>query len=859
GPDGTFLFAGVPAGQFSLEANDPSNNLRGYASGTISYESEVAQAELRIAPTGSIQGQVWLPDGVTPATNARVAFNGVTTLVDPETGSFSYGNLAAGRSYTMIAAENGTHRAKKEIVTIHEDSEVARADIVLRGIGSVEGIVYDADGVTPLDGATVHIYANGTVNADYTDYTGADGRFRFIDVPASSFTLKASHPQRSTAASSSGKVLEDGEVVVRNMTIGPVASVTGAVLLADGSAPAAGGGVRFNGNGEMFRTVIDSQGQFLFGNIPVPCNFSLYMEDGNGLGISRYSGALTENGVTLDIGTVILDDQTIAIAEVDPVSGSVNVSVEQNVKILFSEPFERSSVNSNSIYLSQGGNKVAGSLLPDGDNTGVTFYPAQPLKGFALYTIVATTAVEDLVGRKLEQNYASTFTTIDNVPPSVTSVSPDDDATEISPEAVVRITFSEAIDQGSIDGIRLLRGGVAVETQLDLTQGGTVAILTPLYALATDTLYTLDVAAARDTLGNTMSQAFNSSFSSIDTLAPSIGELGVAADADLIYGNNVTVNAAVSASDTAQVDFFVDGVFVGSDQSAPFSLNLTLAQEGEMRIKAIAQDQVGNRGISKELTLNVAADQPPSANIVAPAQDASVYTGQSFTVQITGSDDLSISHATLVASGAAEFEQSKATSGKTPTINFSVPVPADAAPGSEILLTAVVTDSAGQQSAQMQRSVIVHDAIAPSITLVSVGETERYAPASTGSASLSASDNAGVSQINCSVSGAASGEQSFTLEGMPKTVNEDFTFEVSPNAAAHASISLVCSASDAAGNASSAYLTLYVADLVAPSVVASSITDNDTEVPINALLRITFDEPLAAETVNAASVTFKTR
>jgi hypothetical protein len=90
GPDGRYLFAGVPAGHFDLEATDPSNGLKGSAQGTLSYENETVATELRISPTGAIEGQVLLPDGVTPATSSRVVFLGKSYLVDAATVSYAF-------------------------------------------------------------------------------------------------------------------------------------------------------------------------------------------------------------------------------------------------------------------------------------------------------------------------------------------------------------------------------------------------------------------------------------------------------------------------------------------------------------------------------------------------------------------------------------------------------------------------------------------------------------------------------------------------------------------------------------------------------------------------------------------------
>jgi hypothetical protein len=62
----------------------------------------------------------------------------------------------------------------------------------------------------------------------------------------------------------------------------------------------------------------------------------------------------------------------------------------------------------------------------------------------------------------------------------------------------------------------------------------------------------------------------------------------------------------------------------------------------EAVIKAVAQDRVGNRGPAKLLVLDVAADQPPTATIVAPLDGTLVDSGTALTVVINAQDDLGV-------------------------------------------------------------------------------------------------------------------------------------------------------------------------------------------------------------------------
>ena len=107
----------------------------------------------------------------------RVAFQGHSYLVDAESGSFAFSNLPAGRAYTLTACENNSHRAQSRTVTIGGDDDIAVAQIVLRGVGTVAGNGLRHRGATPLPGALVKIRAGALASASYATYTDRNGHY----------------------------------------------------------------------------------------------------------------------------------------------------------------------------------------------------------------------------------------------------------------------------------------------------------------------------------------------------------------------------------------------------------------------------------------------------------------------------------------------------------------------------------------------------------------------------------------------------------------------------------------------------------------------------------------------------------
>ena len=634
-----------------------------------------------------------------------------------------------------------------------------------------------------------------------------------------------------------------------NLILGPVASVKATVLLADGITPSRGGGIRLATNSIVLTGITDSNGQYTFNCIPVPCMISLYVEDAAGLGIGKARGELTRNGEVLDLGTIVLDDKPIFVTVVNPASGAVNVPVNPVLRVLFSEPAAPDTLTPGNIYLAQGSNRVSGILLPDTDNRGITFKPTEPLQSFTLYTLVVKEGVTDLVGRKLALPQSVSFITIDTIQPVLTAISPGNGTVQAAAGTVVRISFSEALDALSLSGITLSTGETAIPVKVDLIQNSTVVALSPLLLLDYNRSYTVAVSGVRDLAGNVMTGMVRASFSTIDTIPPTIMSLAMPDDSDLITGNSVQLTAAVTDNDVAFIDFFVDEQSVGRVATAPFTLPVTLPKEGLVHLKAIAQDKVGNRGAAALLDIQVSQDQAPGVAIVSPDAGSTLCTGAPFTVTVQGSDDLGVTAVTLTISGGMAAGQTKTvTVGKNVSTLFSFMAPVSIGRDTVIVLTALATDSSGASSRPVSRTLLLRDTTAPTISL-SPGQTAKYKPGETAMVTVAVSDNLGVSHIVCSAVGAVTATQSFD-PALQTAEMEVFSFAIPVGALSSAGITVSCTAFDAAGNNTSASLTLTVADIVAPTVVSTSPADSSVNVPTTAVFTLAF-----SETIDPASVT----
>ena len=846
-PDGSFIFAGVPAGSFSLRATDPTNKLVGEMTGKISYEGEILFVQVNIPPTGSISGTVYMPDGITPVLSAEINLSSIGQTTVDASGSFSFTNLPTGRRYSLSVNENGTNRKASKSITIENDGDNASGDMILRGIGTVEGTVYHPDG-TPLAGAKVAISGSGAYYADYTD---SNGHYSFSGIPVGSINLSANHSLLSTASSASGTLNGEGAVLTLDMTFGDIATVRGVILLPDGLTPAEGIGVVFSGCYKQFTIATGADGAFNFGNLPIPCNYNLYAENGSATAIAKASGSLTFNGEVHDLGGLALDDQPVRVQSVNPEAGTIDVPVNPQLDVTFTEPVDPSSVTATNIYINKGNQKITSSMTLGSDRKSVVIKPETSLEGETLYNIVITTGVRDLVGRPLPQTYRSSFTTLDNTVPDMATVVPADGAIEIAANSTINISFTESIDPNYLDGITLLSGGGAVAANVVLTDVNRTAVLTPIAPLPTNMQYTVVVSNVRDVAGNIMTGSRFSFFNTLDSVPPVIISFSVPEGVAPILGGTVRVTAEVGGDDVSLVDFFVDGVLRGTDKTAPYGFNLPLEVEGSVTVTAIAMDRVGNRSAEAVLSFDVNPNMPPTVEITYPGVNASLYQDSQYNVQVTASDDVALSEIIFTASGAVSSTQTKTIGGgKSFSTSFKLVVPKVLSHGSEIILSAVAVDSMGMESSPFSITVHSLDVIMPRVSLASTGETVRFKPGEEGTVNITASDNDAISRISCSASGAATGSMDVTFDDPARSISEECTFMVDADANPDDDIYMSCTAWDVGSNSYREDMTIYVADTVSPQVTGSSIAEGATEISATASVSVSFNEPLSSPTVN---------
>jgi hypothetical protein len=91
-----------------------------------------------------------------------------------------------------------------------------------------------------------------------------------------------------------------------------------------------------------------------------------------------------------------------------------------------------------------------------------------------------------------------------------------------------------------------------------------------------------------------------------------------------------------------QVEFLVDSSYVGIDSAAPFQTLVYGLAAGTHRLQAIAFDDKYATGTSAIVTITVKGtvptNKPPVISIISPANNSTLYLGDSLTVLASASD-----------------------------------------------------------------------------------------------------------------------------------------------------------------------------------------------------------------------------
>ncbi len=292
---------------------------------------------------------------------------------------------------------------------------------------------------------------------------------------------------------------------------------------------------------------------------------------------------------------------TVTLA--DPLNNAKGVMLNKVVSLTFSEAMSVLTINTTTFTLKQGTTTVSGTVAFSG--TIATFTPSNALAANMIYTATITIGAKDLAGNAIASAYITTFTTAANpdiILPTVTITDPLNNATGVARSKVIALTFSEAMDDLTINTttFTLKQGTTAVSGIV--AYSGTIATFTPSNALESNLVYTATITTgAKDIAGNALAANTEWNFTTVATVSGlavvnlrAAGNYVILAKTEIsnVATSAVTGDLGLSPAATSYITGFaltnatgyatasqVTGKIYAADMAAPTGINLTTAVE----------------------------------------------------------------------------------------------------------------------------------------------------------------------------------------------------------------------------------------------------------------------------------------
>jgi hypothetical protein len=363
------------------------------------------------------------------------------------------------------------------------------------------------------------------------------------------------------------------------------------------------------------------------------------------------------------------DHQTnnLSIVSVAPLNSATDVAISVQPSATFKSGMDLSKIKALTFTLTQGTTPVEGTITYSG--TTATFVPTTNLAANTLYTATISTGVRsgngdddhendgdhegdgDHGGSSTQQtsnSYSWSFTTggggTDVTAPTILSVVPANDATEVALNAKPTVTFSEAMNSSSITSSTFTLKQGMTNVAGTVTYSGTTATFTPSASLVANTVYTGAITtAAKDLAGNPLASTYTWSFTTSAGTAPDVTPPTVlsalpannSTSAALNTVATVTFSEAMKASTINSTTFTlkagtmaVTGTVAYSGNKATFTPASSLAANTVYMgtITTGATDVAGNAIASNftwSFTTTSATDvTPPTVLTMVPANNA---------------------------------------------------------------------------------------------------------------------------------------------------------------------------------------------------------------------------------------------
>ncbi|MGZ4843338.1 MAG: beta strand repeat-containing protein [Candidatus Angelobacter sp.] len=316
--DGTYSFAGIPAGSYTLVASLPNSEgspLTASTSTTVVLD-QTSIADITFAPTGGVSGTVRRTTGQA-VVNISVQLHGqnpdgsnLSRQIPTDTaGTYTFLDVpvVAVSIETVDSATNTAASSKLNITP----NVVTNQDLTLVAGGTVTGLITNQSN-QPVPGAQVTVIGN---NGTFSATAGPDGRYSVDHVSPGAVSVQVRDPNSGFAGRASGSINFAGQVLTLDIRLVPFGTVNGTVFRFDGSTAVAGAQVTlFGGNGGT--TVTDALGHYQFDFVPLG-SFTVDVTDPLTGDRGRTSNQVSANGEVRTVNVILNGVGSLAVTVKD--------------------------------------------------------------------------------------------------------------------------------------------------------------------------------------------------------------------------------------------------------------------------------------------------------------------------------------------------------------------------------------------------------------------------------------------------------------------------------------------------------------------------------------------------------------
>ncbi len=609
------------------------------------------------------------------------------------------------------------------------------------------------------------------------------------------------------------------------------------------------------------------------------------------------SGLISDQSAESATATVTtLDVTPPTVTTHQPPTNFVGVSSGATATATFSEAIDPATINASTFILkvTSTGAVIPGTVTYTAATRIAEFKPTSLLPNPANITATVTTGVKDLAGNKMAADFSWAFTTRDDTTPTVIATSPVDGASGVAPTAAVTVTFSEAMDPTTISTstitLKVTATGAAVPGTVSYNTSSHVATFLPSASLAQATGYTLTVApSVKDVAGNPMGSPFSFSFTTGDTVAPTVVSVSPAnlstnvpvgtavvvtfsepMTASTVTGSTVFLtNTATSAVVPATVTY--SGNVATLQPTAALAGSTTYTVTVTTGVKDLSGNPLATPFNSVFTTLSVDTIAPTVISVVPANGAANVATNA--TVQVTFSEamDSSTINATnvtlKVTTTSVLIPAAVVYNPVTHVATLTPSSPLANATGYTVTVTTGAKDVAGNALASPFNSTFTTaaaaDTTAPTIIsrnpadLATGIKIDTVVTIKFSEAMDSAAINTTTIKLLVDSSGVA---VAGTVTYITGTNTARFVPAAPLSNSTKYRVVVTTGVKDLAGNALAAQSTstfTTVADTTAPTITVTSPVNNATTVPISAVVTVGFSEAMDSTTIVSPATNIK--